>query len=63
MRYDYRNDYKNMSITDMREALKKLIDRFLNDISGASSDDCIKRMSYLEAKIKAYDKKHYKVAA
>ena len=57
IRYDYRRDYANMSITEMRDALSKLIDRFLGSFDDSTQRDCIKRMSYIEAKIKKHDEK------
>ncbi len=57
-RYDYRRDYKEFTIIELREALKKLIDRLLETYRDDVSEDCLKRISYVENKIKKYDLKH-----
>lgn len=59
-RYDYRKDYKNMSENDLRDALKKLIDRVLDAVAtnnNSSFDDANKRISYIQNKLKKLDEK------
>jgi hypothetical protein len=58
-RYDYRNDYKTYTIIQLREELSTLIDRLLDTYRDDTRDNCMKRISYVEGKIKKYDAKHY----
>ena len=60
-RYDYRRDYSKMTTSELRDCLKSLIDRMLNSIAvldNKSADDCIRRISYVESKIKKIEAKH-----
>lgn len=62
-RYDYRQDYSKMTVNELRDCLKSLIDRMLNSIAALdnrSADDCIRRISYVESKIKKLEAKNAK---
>lgn len=50
-RYDYRNDYKEMTLVELQDAEKKLTDRLINTVRDDTRDDCMKRISYLRKKI------------
>lgn len=52
MRYDYRNDYKDMDLEGLKSALAKLQDRLLDRLGAClNADDLMKRISYVEKKI------------
>ena len=57
-RYDYRKDYKNMSENDLRDALKKLIDRVLDAVAtnnNSSFDDASNHRAHLHTELKNPD--------
>lgn len=54
-RYDYRRDYKNMTLEQLRITLDKLNQRVLDSVASgdtSSYDDAMKRASYVEGRIK-----------
>lgn len=51
MRYDYRNDYKNMTLENLKISLDKLTDRMLKSYRSDVMSDCVKRISYIKSKI------------
>ncbi len=50
-RYDYRNDYKNMSKENLLHELEVLKDRFLDTYLEDTKKDCGKRISYIRGKL------------
>lgn len=53
MRYDYRNDYKDMTIEQLKAVLVKLENRLIDSIGidNKSASDYAKRIAYINQKI------------
>ena len=53
-RYDYRNDYKDLNIEQLKSMIPDLNDRLLQSVGfcDSTSNDYLKRVLYVEKRIK-----------
>ncbi len=61
-RYDYRNDYKNLNLEELKKQADKTLDRMLGflGLDSRAAQNCAKRNSYINQLIIKIEKANHK---